>query len=141
MRTPGNALELAAGFLFSENIIRGASQIRSIASLDEDPSIVVVQLEADDQAGATTSERRFLVTSACGVCGKSSLEDLASNKGPFLPHDGLRVDPSVIYQLADRLRREQAAFEPAGGLHPAALFTARSALTDLREDAGPPTAA
>jgi len=136
MRTPGNDLELAAGFLFSENIIRGASQIRSIASLDEDPSIVVVQLEAEDQAGATTSERRFLVTSACGVCGKSSLEDLASNKCPLLPHDGLRVDPCVIYQLADRLRRAQAVFESTGGLHAAALFTAGGELTELREDVG-----
>src|SRR5712671_2197930 len=136
MRTPGNDLELAAGFLFSENVICSSSQIRSLASVDDDSNIVVVQLEVEDQAGSTTSERRFLVTSACGVCGKSSLDDLASNKCPGLPGDRLRVDPSVIYQLADRLRRAQAVFESTGGLHAAALFTAGGELTELREDVG-----
>jgi FdhD protein len=136
MRTPGNDLELAAGFLFSENIIKSASQIRLLASLDEDPNIVMVQFEAEDQAGPARIERRFLVTSACGVCGKSSLEDLASNKCPLVPADGLRVDPSVIYQLADRLRRAQAVFESTGGLHAAALFTTEGELTEVREDVG-----
>jgi FdhD protein len=136
MRTPGNDLELAAGFLFSENVILSSSQIRSLAPLDEDPNIVSVQLEAENQPGRTTSERKLLITSACGVCGKSSLEDLASNRCPLLPGDGLRVDPRVIYQLADRLRRAQAVFDSTGGIHAAALFTAGGDLMELREDVG-----
>jgi FdhD protein len=136
MRTPGNDLELATGFLFSENILRCAAQIRSLASLDEDPNIVSVQLEEENEPGPATSERKLLITSACGVCGKSSLEDLASNKCPILAGDGLRVDPGVIYQLADRLRRAQAVFESTGGLHAAALFTAEGELMELREDVG-----
>ena len=136
MRTPGNDLELAAGFLFSENVILSSSHIRSLAPLDEDPNIVTVQLEAENRTEPATSERRFLVTSACGVCGKSSLDDLASNKCPVLPGDGLRVDPNVIYQLVDRLRRAQAVFDSTGGLHAAALFTAGGELMELREDVG-----
>src|SRR5258708_2329328 len=121
MRTPGNDLELAAGFLFSENIIKSASQIRLLASLDEDPNIVMVQFEAEDQAGPARIERRFLVTSACGVCGKSSFEDFGSKKCPLFSAAGVRVDPSVIFRLSDRLRLGQDVFEFTGGLYPAAL--------------------
>ncbi len=136
MRTPGNDLELAAGFLLSESIVRDASEIRFLAPLGENTNIVVVQLDGKSHPNPATNERDFVITSACGVCGKQSLDDLVSNKCPALPSDQLRISASVIYGLADRLRREQAVFEKTGGLHAAALFTVEGELMCLREDVG-----
>jgi FdhD protein len=79
MRTPGNDAELAAGFLFSEGIIRDASQIRLILeAADGNPNIVRVELADSTPPVSIQSQRSFAMTSACGVCGKSSLDDLKS---------------------------------------------------------------
>jgi FdhD protein len=136
MRTPGNDLELAAGFLFSEGILRDAAEIRSLRSLDVDANIVEVQLVQDSEPRPAPAERALPITSACGVCGKASLDELAFNRCPVLARDGLRVNPSVICQLPGRLREAQAVFEATGGLHAAALFTVEGALQSVREDVG-----
>src|ERR1017187_5231253 len=80
MRTPGHDCELAAGFLLGEEIIANASQILAIANAA--PNIVVVELSPDATIKEPTSQRSSLMTSACGVCGKESLEALASNRCP-----------------------------------------------------------
>ncbi len=130
MRTPGNDIELAIGFLFSEGIIRDASQIRSIGA---DPNIVVVELAAPEPVQA---QRNFLMTSACGVCGKSSLDDLKSNPCPILSPDDLQIAPDLIHCLPPRLRQAQSVFESTGGLHAAARFSLRGELESVREDVG-----
>jgi FdhD protein len=69
MRTPGNDAELAAGFLFSEGIIRDASQIRLILeAADGNPNIVRVELADSTPPVSIQSQRSFAMTSACGVC-------------------------------------------------------------------------
>src|SRR6185312_12664048 len=68
MRTPGNDEELATGFLFTEGIITNRGQIRSIAGAG---NRVEIQLDHDPEIAP-----RLTMTSACGVCGKSSLDEL-----------------------------------------------------------------
>src|ERR1700694_4677394 len=94
MRTPGHDFELAAGFLFAEDIISSASQIRGMTS--SRPNIVEVELATDIVIKAQPSQRGFMMTSACGVCGKESLESLASNRCPVLPPNGIKIDAGVI---------------------------------------------
>src|ERR1039458_8691252 len=72
MRTPGHDCELAAGFLFAEDIIGSASQIQAIAN--SSPNVVVVELSPDARIKVPPSQRGFVITSPCGVCGKESLE-------------------------------------------------------------------
>ena len=79
-------------------------------------------------------ERSFLSSSACGVCGATTLASLALSF-PVLP-DGPRLDPSVLPGLAGRLRDEQRLFARTGGLHAAGLFDAEGRLVTLREDVG-----
>ncbi|MGC4048404.1 MAG: formate dehydrogenase accessory sulfurtransferase FdhD [Paludibaculum sp.] len=56
MRTPGNDFELAAGFLFSEGIVRHASEIAAIRRLpDGNPNIVQVSLEREAAAKPLSS--------------------------------------------------------------------------------------
>jgi FdhD protein len=137
MRTPGHDAELAAGFLFAEGLISGAHQIRRIEpAAHGNPNIVVVELAPDAVARPMAVRRGFVMTSACGLCGKVSLAALAANRCPVLPRSSLRVDPAVLHRLPDRLRRAQAVFASTGGLHAAALFAADGELASLREDVG-----
>jgi FdhD protein len=135
MRTPGNDFELAAGFLFSEGMIRSIADIRSMDRLsDGSPNIVVVKLGG--KAEQRNVQRNFLMTSACGVCGKASLQDLEANACPILAPDDIQIGPEIIHQLPDRLRHAQSVFDSTGGLHAAALFNLRGELESLREDIG-----
>jgi len=136
MRTPGNDFELAAGFLHAEGILANARQVLSIVHpADGSGDIVVVELEGDPLTLARP-ERNFVMTSACGVCGKASLQDLAVNACPVLPPDEIRLSPQIIHGLPDTLRRAQAVFDSTGGLHAAARFSLQGELESLREDIG-----
>src|SRR5882724_5562008 len=115
MRTPGHDFELAAGFLFAENIISSATQIRGMTS--SRPNIVDIELWPDAVIERPHSQRAFVMTSACGVCGKESLDSLAANRCPVLPPTALKIDASVIHRLPEGLRRRQDVFESTGGLH------------------------
>ena len=136
MRTPGNDFELAAGFLHSEGMINAAGQILSIGRpQDGSGDVVVVELEGETRAYAR-HERNFVMTSACGVCGKASLHDLKMNACPVLPPDDIRLSPQIIHGLPDILRRAQDVFDSTGGLHAAARFSLQGELESLREDIG-----
>ena len=134
MRTPGHDFELAAGFLFAEDLIRNASQIREITSTA--PNIVNVELSSDVVIQPANSQRGFIMTSACGVCGKKSLESLAANRCAVVPSSNLTIDAGVIHRLPQQLRERQDIFESTGGLHAAAFFDRHGELEVLREDVG-----
>ena len=136
MRTPRNDFELAAGFLHSEGMVNHAAQILSMNHLDDSTSdIVVVQL-AGEPRERVQPQRNFVMTSACGVCGKASLQDLAVNTCPVLPPDDILLSSQVIHGLPDALRRAQSVFDTTGGLHAAASFSFDGELECLREDIG-----
>jgi FdhD protein len=137
MRTPGNDFELAAGFLFSEGLIQDPADIRSLGRpSDGSPDIVVVELVEGVRPPRVQAERNFLMTSACGVCGKSSLSDLEVNACPVLPQDDIQLAPGIIHCLPDRLRQAQSVFDSTGGLHAAARFSLQGELEAVREDVG-----
>ena len=142
MRTPGHDDELAAGFLYGEGIVRSASEIHAIshcddADLDDDKryNIVNVDLRADVLPDLPALERHFYTTSACGVCGKASLESLRLRGCPTIA-PGPEVDAAVLRSLPERLRAGQGIFDATGGLHAAALFDAEGNLLAVREDVG-----
>jgi FdhD protein len=137
MRTPGNDFELAAGFLFSEALVKCHGQIHSMdRPADGNTNIVEVQLATGIAARPIVRQRNFVMTSACGLCGKSSLEALETNRCPPLPADRVRIDPALLYALPERLRTSQAAFDVTGGIHAAALFSPSGDLVMVREDVG-----
>src|ERR687885_378341 len=142
MRTPGADFELAAGFLYGEGIVRSPEDILKIsycvdADLDADQqyNIVNVELRGSRDYDPKSLERHFYTTSACGVCGKASLEQLELRGCPMiLP--GPNVAAEVIYSLPEKLRKAQGLFEATGGLHAAALFDAKANLVAVKEDVG-----
>jgi FdhD protein len=142
MRTPGNDFELAAGFLHGEGILADREPLRGISyctdpELDAEQQYNVVNVRLDGAAMPDLRglERHFYTSSACGVCGKASL-DAIELRGCALPSPGPRVGAEVIYGLPDKLREAQGLFESTGGLHAAGLFTAEGELECLREDVG-----
>lgn len=142
MRTPGADFELAAGFLFAEGVIASRDDLLRISycvdrSLDEEQryNVVLAELRCEELPDLPQLERHFTTTSACGVCGKASLEALRSQSYPSLP-PGPAVAPETLYRLPDLLRAHQEVFASTGGLHAAALFDAGGALLAVREDVG-----
>lgn len=141
MRTPGNDLELACGFLFTEGIIQSFSQIESIAhfnSLLNPENIVVASIKPEVVFDLSKLDRNFYTTSSCGVCGKASINAVKTTGAQHqnTDTDGLKVNSELIHQLPDILRKKQDVFESTGGLHASALFDASGNLMMLREDVG-----
>jgi FdhD protein len=139
MRTPGNDEELAAGFLFTEGILQSRDQLREIRHCGPPTSslnTIRVELMPGVAVDTARLQRNFYTTSSCGVCGKSSLEALATGASKVEANPSLIVSPTVVNSLPARLRAEQRTFEHTGGLHAAALFTASGELVAVREDVG-----
>jgi FdhD protein len=146
MRTPGNDIELALGLLHAERVITSLDDVASLRmsaeTLETEDKIAVhadlLESNAVDVHLRATAARRprrsFLSSSACGVCGATTMEDLAHDHAPLRP--GPVVDAKTLPPLADRLREQQRLFERTGGLHAAGLFTPGGELVTLREDIG-----
>lgn len=145
MRTPGDDLELAAGFLVGEAVIRSPADIAGIKLCDGTAcghgdhdglgNIADVTLAAGVTV-APSARRNFLTTSACGICGKTSIHDICVLPHAALAGDPARFTPAVLAMLPERLRDAQRVFARTGGLHAAGLFTADGELIAVREDVG-----
>ena len=155
MRTPGDDLELAAGFLMTEGVLKDPADIHSLeygpqgerpplALFDKQENAlsdlpgrnrVVVQLAPDVKVSLATLERNFYTTSSCGVCGKASLLALRAACPPRVAQN-FHVDTGMLYELHSRLRTAQEVFQQTGGIHSAALFNTKGELMRIREDVG-----
>ena len=150
MRTPGDDVELAAGFLVGEAILHGRDDIAGIKVCDgtscghldhtddEIGNIVDVAL-APGVAGVAAvagARRSFMTTSACGVCGKTSIDDICVLPRAPLSGEDTVFTPGMLASLPGRLREAQRVFSSTGGLHAAGLFTAAGDLLAVREDVG-----
>ena len=141
MRTPGRDFELAAGFLFGEGVLADPDQVRQISycadpELTEDERYNVVTVDLTGPLPDLPAlERHFMINSACGVCGKESLEALRL-RGCAPVEGGPTVRPDVLWELPERLRSAQTVFARTGGLHAAGLFSAAGELLAVREDVG-----
>jgi FdhD protein len=132
MRTPGDDVALAVGFLHAEGVVAGAGALRGAAPVGDDS--VRVDLAPEAAAALAASERTFVTSAACGVCGRASLDGLGAANLPL--GDGARVTAAVIHRLPGALRAAQATFDSTGGLHAAALFSLDGALIAVHEDVG-----
>ncbi len=138
MRTPGADFELAAGFLYNEGILKNRDDLLRISYCTEAEqryNTVNVTLRGDALPDTARLERHFTVTSACGVCGKASLEGLELQVCA-LPDSDFTVTSEIITALPEKLRQAQGLFDATGGLHAAAVFSKDGELLALREDVG-----
>ena len=142
MRTPGADFELAIGFLFNEGILTAREQLRRAdycvdgdVAPEQRYNIVNVEVTGVAPAALSPLERHFSVTSACGVCGKATMEALHQRGYQPVPAGPL-ISAAVVASLPAKLRSSQTLFERTGGAHAAGLFTAGGELVAVREDVG-----
>jgi FdhD protein len=151
MRTPGGDGELAAGFLFTEGILKSPDQIvrirhcglkigRPADTLDRAAALNSNTIRVDLREGVAVDlkslDRHFYTTSSCGVCGKSSIEALRTGVVRLASAVRNQVTANVIRSLPAILRDSQQVFEKTGGLHASALFVTDGRLEIVREDVG-----
>jgi FdhD protein len=137
MRTPGHDLELAAGFLRTEALIRDRDDLAARPA--KDLQVVtgrgnVLTLRVRVPFDRARLERNFYATSSCGVCGKAALELVAVAAPPLAP--GPVVPRETLLGLPAALRAAQGLFEQTGGLHATGLFDTAGNLLVAREDVG-----
>lgn len=139
MRTPGHDFALTAGLAYAEGVFDDIEQVRSVAYCTEvnllpEQEFNVVTLDLD-RPPLRWSERTVAMSSACGVCGKQSIEavyDIGASPQPVGP----TISATVARGLPDRLREAQRIFDTTGGLHAAGLFRADGTPLVVREDIG-----
>lgn len=142
MRTPGDDRELAAGFLLAEGIISRGDELGAVEhcrhpDYPDTHNVVNVFFRAAARAriDQLLAERRNVVAnSSCGICGRVTLESLATRAAPLTVTCSL--DGGVLAQLPEALRRHQRVFDQTGGLHAAALFKPSGELVTVAEDVG-----
>jgi FdhD protein len=143
MRTPGDDFDLTIGFLVTEGLITGAGDVLNLVHCqDQGPdgrptyNAVDAALRPGVAAPRADERRRFSITSACGVCGKSSIEAIRVRSRYDLAADPTPITVQTLGGLPAVLRQRQPVFDRTGGLHAAGLFTADGGLLAVREDVG-----
>lgn len=139
MRTPGDDIELAAGFVLSEGIVTGPADIGAInhcsdADGEEAGNVVDVLLPESPQSDLEAFRRNVPTTSSCGLCGRRTIEAVRTRAQAL--RSALRVPREVLNELPTKMRDEQPGFDATGGLHCAALVNASGEIEVLREDVG-----
>jgi FdhD protein len=135
MRTPGEDEELAVGFLAGEGLIGGPEDVVAVGpTADFAANVVEVRTRAGLRRDAA-GERRFYLSSSCGVCGKGALEHV---RQVAPPSDAATppLESEVVLRAPAEARAAQRAFERTGGLHATALFEPGGDMLVLREDVG-----
>jgi FdhD protein len=161
MRTPGHDIELALGFLVSEGLVRDASEVKEArycgGAVDGGSDAGAAKRSRGDHdhrhggneenvvdvtvIGSVSEHVRHLVrnvtiSSACGVCGRTSLDAVRTSSPYAIADDPMSTTGQVLARLPGTLRSAQSVFERTGGLHAVGLFTADGELVLLREDVG-----
>ena len=81
------------------------------------------------------ADRRQVTTnSSCGLCGRRTIESLASDVSPI--GASWTVSAATVAAMPAQLRARQVVFDDTGGLHAAGLFARDGALVDSAEDVG-----
>jgi len=135
MRTPGDDRALVAGFLVAEGVVKKRSELVLLEAVEDDA--VLAELGVDAGAALAATQRQFVTTGACGVCGRASMDSLATGAGGFPDaRPPAPVHAALIHQLPAALRRAQATFAQTGGLHAAGLFDLDGTPRAVHEDVG-----
>lgn len=139
MRTPGHDIDLVHGFLFGETMITAAADIlaaRYCAGTDDQGHNTYNVLDITFATPVPLPTRPFLTTGACGLCGKTALDEVRLRTRFPLPPPAPLIEVDTLLALPDTLRDRQSAFHTTGGLHAAGLFTVHGDPLVVREDIG-----
>jgi FdhD protein len=132
MRTPGDDVALALGFLFTEGLITSYDDIDDVLQVSSNEVNVLPNISIVPES----TDRNFYATSSCGVCGKSSVDAIAATSVHMPAATEIVIDPIILTTLQDKLLSVQSAFESTGGIHASALFKNDGTYMYHSEDVG-----
>ncbi len=136
MRTPGHDFELAVGFCFTEGLLGGAPVLTCRycgTGSAVDTEFNVVSVDTGGRA-PTPTPRLGPATSSCGLCGSTSIDELADRLDPLPAIDGPPLD--VLAAAPEALRTAQGLFDATGAVHAAGAFDVDGTMLVVREDIG-----
>lgn len=133
MRTPGEDEYLAAGLLLTEGIVKSSADFVNEKFRKIESNVLEVWLERTFVE--SEGERYFPSYSSCGLCGKTSLDQVFI-KGARIQHAFSSVSPDIILSLPGRMHSAQKMFSETGGIHGAALFSDSGTMIASSEDVG-----
>lgn len=164
MRTPGNDFELVHGLLHAEDVIHDRDDVVTMRycagavgpggqntyntidvelrrSRPSDPAGIPLPLLNQPVFDQTTQgnsahlpTRNVITTSACGICGTTSIEDLVKRRRyPIRP---VRPEAEFVVSLPEKIRSSQKAFRRTGGIHAAGAVSGDGDVLLVREDVG-----
>lgn len=133
MRTPVNDKELALGFLFTEGFVKASKDVISVEH-SEGSNVVSVTVR-DGITPVDRSSRNFYMSSSCGVCGKSSINEIYV-RGVRTIRDNVKIDSHTLVSLPERMRENQRLFKTTGGIHAASVFDTSGNHLVTMEDIG-----
>ena len=145
MRTPGNEMELAAGFCLTEGIIDSFSEIHTIGFCADAPAgmqnivNVMVSQQAcgrEDEAAEPSARavRKMASRSSCGLCGVEMLQDVEKKVAPL--QTGLRIPSKNFYRMLNRMLEFQELYGSTKAAHAAGIFYPGGEPIVVREDVG-----
>jgi FdhD protein len=141
MRTPGRDIELVHGLLHAEGVIADVTDVLTVrycAGAGEDGvntyNVLDVRL-AETATPSAAAERQVVTSSACGICGTTSV-DAVMRRSPYRLDPTARVEQDVVAAAPRRLREAQRTFAQTGGVHAAGLLGVDGRMWCVREDVG-----
>lgn len=136
MRTPGKDVELVAGFLFSEGVVRSRADVARIDGPDTEGTLNVVlsRSRAEILPDLLGTRRNVVQNASCGLCGRRTLESLERSEPPLAAE--WQLDVNIVESFPAALQDAQHAFAETGGLHAAGLFDLEGGLRLSAEDVG-----
>ncbi|WP_455170464.1 formate dehydrogenase accessory sulfurtransferase FdhD [Aegicerativicinus sediminis] len=138
MRTPGEDIALARGILHAEDVINDENfQPEIVVEQKSDKGIITIvnaNIPEDKMGKGYTNSRSLLSVSSCGICGKTSLEDLIFDTSQI--DENRTIDVDLIHELFERMLLNQRNFKKSGGTHAATAFNINGELLCTMEDIG-----
>jgi len=131
MSTPSMLSELAMGFLLSEGVIRGLSDVKDVKVEGLD---VHVGLSEEAKLRAKLRGREAIVSSACGGYSRGFKVTLIDPLTVKPIASQLKVDASVVVEAASQLNKLSKVHRQTGGTHAAALFNSDAQPLAVAED-------
>ena len=115
---------------------RGVRTIPSVTSIPVavEANILRVDLHPDVTVDEVRLRRHGAMSSACGLCGKTSLDAIEAECAT--PAGGPTIAAALLHALPAKLRDRQDLFRRTGGLHAAAFVGPDGEIVAVREDVG-----
>jgi FdhD protein len=141
MRTPGDDLNLAVGFLLSEGVIPSGAAVRGHAFSPGAPAELradTIELELHRNVDTRVTgrlTRTHEIRSSCGICGLTDPDELLEDTRALLPGTP-RIPRGLLTRLGAEFHGGQALFAATGASHGAVVYDEHGTVLSRGEDVG-----